>query len=98
MVKHNSGPPFMNPAVHSRERGLETNNSQGDRISVVEGHFQLPLLRRDGETELPYNRRYAENRLAYLKRRLSQDEKLHKKYVEVMELYFADGYAEIIWP
>ena len=97
----------MNPAVHSRECGLETNNFQEDRISlakmkkevtVVEGHVQLPLLWRDGETDLPDNRRYVENRLACLKRRLSKDEKLHKKYVEVMESYFSDGYAEKIWP
>ena len=97
----------MNPAVHSRECLLETNNSQEDRISlakmkkevtVVKGHVQLPLLWRDGETDLPDNRRYVENRLACLKRRLSKDEKLHKKYVEVMESYFADGCAEKIWP
>ena len=107
MVEHNSGPPLMNPAVHSRECGLETNNFQEDRISlakmkkevtVVEGHVQLPLLWRDGETDLPDNRRYVENRLACLKRRLPKDEKLHKKYVEVMESYFSDGYAEKIWP
>ena len=35
MVEHNSGPPSMNPAVHSRECGLETNNSQEDRISLA---------------------------------------------------------------
>ena len=87
--------------------GLETNNSQEDRISlaklkkevtVAEGHVQLSLLWREGETDFPNNRRYVENRLACLKRQLSKDEQLHKKYVEVMESYFSDGNAEKIWP
>ena len=29
---------------------------------------------------------------------MSKDENLHEKDVEVMELYFADGYTEKIWP
>ena len=88
MMEHDSDPPLMTPAVHSRECGLETSNSQQDRISlakmkkevtVIEGHAQPSLLWRDGETDLPDNRRYVENRLACLKRRSSKDEKLHKK-------------------
>ena len=67
-------------------------------VTVVEGHVQLPLLLQDGETDLPDNRRYVENRLACLKRQLSKDEKFYKKYVEVIESYFSDGYAEKIWP
>ena len=35
MMEHNSGPLLINPAVHLRECGLETNNSQKDRIFLA---------------------------------------------------------------
>ena len=56
------------------------------------------MLWRDGETDSPDNQRYVENRLACLKCRLSKNENLHKKYIEVMEPYFEDRYAEKIRP
>jgi len=82
---------------------LRVPNSREDRIAYrkmkesvefVDGHFQLPLLWKHEVQSLPNNKQMAENRLASLKKRLSKDENLHKKYSEVMEEYIKKGYAE----
>ena len=65
-----------------------------DSIKIVNGHFQLPLLWRHKNVFLPDNRAMAEKRLESLKRRLSKDESLHKKYAGVMQDYIEKGYAE----
>ena len=78
---------------HSREDRL-AHKIMKDLIKIVNGHFQLPLIWRHKNVFLPDNRAMAEKRLESLKRRLSKDKSLPKKYVDVMKDYIEKGYAE----
>ena len=64
-------------------------------LKMVEGHFQLPLLWKEEGFKLPSNRKMVENRLESLRKRLSKDKNLHKRYVKVMEGYIQKGCAEV---
>ena len=95
--------PSLPPHEYEVGCGLDHDNSREDRlalkimkdsIKIVNGHFQLPLLWRHKNVFLPDNRAMAEKRLESLKRRLSKDESLHKKYAGVMQNYIEKGYAE----
>ena len=95
--------PNLPPHEYEVGCGLDHDNSREDRlalkimkdsIKIVNGHFQLPLLWRHKNVFLPDNRAMAEKRLESLKRRLSKDESLHKKYAGVMQDYIEKGYAE----
>ena len=65
-------------------------------IQLVDNHLQLPLLWREETPKLPENRKAVEMRSMHLKRRLAKDADLRQRYVEVMESYVRDGYAEKI--
>ena len=67
-----------------------------DKVKIVNGHFQLPLLWESGTNQLPNNRKVAETRLMCLKRRIAKDKALQEKYSAVMASYFEEGYAEKI--
>ena len=63
-------------------------------IELVDGHFQLPLLWKQEDIQLPNDMEMAKSRMVSLKKRLKKDEKLHRKYTEVMQGYIGKGYAE----
>ena len=95
--------PSLPPQEYKVGCGLDHDNSREDRlalkimmdsIKIVNGHFQLPLLWRHKNIFLPDNRAMAEKRLESLKRRLSKNESLHKKYAGVMQDYIEKDYAE----
>ena len=67
-----------------------------EKVKIVNGHFQLPLLWESSTSQLPNNRKVAEMRLMCLKGRLAKDKALHEKYSAVMASYFEEGYAEKI--
>ena len=99
-VEADSESPLRNPLPGE----LRVPNSREDRaafkkmknsVKMVEGHFQLPLLWKEEGFKLPSNRKMVENRLESLRKRLSKDKNLHKRYVEVMEGYIQKGYAEL---
>ena len=65
-------------------------------VKLVDGHLHLPLLWKAEKVVLPESRKMADMRLTHLKRRLVKDESLCKKYVEVMQSYFLEEYAEVV--
>ena len=67
-----------------------------DSIELVDGHFRLPLLWRRRDSKLPGNYSLAVSRAESLRRRLNKDERLRKKYSEVMQGYIEKGYAELV--
>ena len=79
----------------SREDKI-TLQMMNDKVKIVNGHLQLPLLWESSTDQLPNNRKVTEMRLMSLKRRLAKDKVLHEKYSAVMASYFDEGYAEKI--
>ena len=67
-----------------------------DKVKIVNGHFQLPLLWKRSTDQLPHNRKIAEKRFMSLKRCLAKDKALHEKYFAFTASYFEKGYAEKI--
>ena len=65
-------------------------------IQLVDNHLQLPLLRHEETPKLPDYRKAVKVRSMHLKRRLTEDDDLRQRYVEVMESYVRDGYVEKI--
>ncbi|XP_033100194.1 uncharacterized protein LOC117103698 [Anneissia japonica] len=57
-------------------------------------HYEIGLLWKYDDHSLPCNRPMVESRLASLKRKLSGDRDLKEKYVETVESYISNGYAE----
>ena len=99
------GPPVPDPLDYVVECGLASKNSQEDRIAFkkmkdevkfIDNHIQLPLLLRNSNILLPNNCFVVESRLSSLKRRFYKDADLHRRYTEVMESYFKEGFAEIV--
>ena len=99
------GPPVPDPLDYVVECGLASKNSQEDRIAFkkmkdevkfIDNHIQLPLLLRNSNISLPNNRFVVESRLSSLKRRFFKDADLHRRYTEVMESYFKEGFAEMV--
>ena len=99
------GPPVPDPLDYVVECGLASKNSQEDRIAFkkmkdevkfIDNHIQLPLLLRNSNISLPNNRFVVESRLSSLKRRFYKDADLHRRYTEVMESYFKEGFAEMV--
>ncbi|MCG8069350.1 MAG: hypothetical protein JAY84_15975 [Candidatus Thiodiazotropha taylori] len=62
-------------------------------VTFENGHYRLGLPWRDDSSSLPNNMTLALARLQQLKRKLSRDSSLHKKYVETVSDYIAKGYA-----
>ena len=99
------GPSLIDPSISVVDCGLSVKNSREDRVAfekmkasiqLVDNHLQLSLLWREETPKLPDNRKAAEVRSMHLKRRLAKDADLRQRYVEVMESYVRDGYAEKI--
>ena len=67
-----------------------------DKVKIVNGHFQLPLLWKSSTDHFSNTRKVAEMRLMSLKSRLAKDKALHEKYSAVMASYFEEGYAQKI--
>ena len=65
-----------------------------DSVTMVNGHYELPLPRRHEYQLLPDNKIMATKRLNSLKKRLSLDPKLKARYVEQMQIILQKGYAE----
>ena len=87
---------------------FDGSSSKEDRIAYAimqssicesDGHYQLPLLWKEGYlNQLPNNLFLAQRRLVSLKRRLLKDKELKLKYVEVVNSYLTKGYARKIPP
>ncbi|XP_043193363.1 uncharacterized protein LOC122365846 [Amphibalanus amphitrite] len=60
------------------------------------GHYEIALPFREDNPELPCNRQMATQRLAGLKRKLTSDEELHRKYTAYMTEMIDKGYAEAV--
>ncbi|XP_069105811.1 uncharacterized protein [Argopecten irradians] len=67
-----------------------------DTIKLKEGHYELSIPFTDECPNLPDNKSLALKRLLYLKKRLSKDTDLHKRYTEEVNKLFDKGYAECI--
>ena len=67
-----------------------------DSIELVDGHFRLPLLWKRRDSKLPSNYSLAVSRAESLRKRINKDERLRKKYSEVMQGYIENGYAELV--
>ncbi|XP_072037080.1 uncharacterized protein [Amphiura filiformis] len=65
-----------------------------NKITKVNGHYQMPLPLRDENIKFPHNRLMAEHRMAHLKRRFSKDPVFRKEYTEVMQETINKGYPE----
>ena len=64
-------------------------------MTLVNGHYQLPLPWRPGFRFLPNNRQMALQRLSCLKKRLAKNPDLKQKYVDTIQGYLADDYAAL---
>ena len=65
-----------------------------DSIELVDGHFRLPLLWRRRDSKLLSNYSLTVSRAESSKKRLNKDERLMKKYNELIQGYIEKGYAE----
>ena len=84
---------------------LEVTSSKEDRIvydlmqkyvSMVKGHYQLPLPWKSNVSFPGDSIGMAQRRLSSLKKRLQRNEDLHKKYTTVIENYVEKNYARIV--
>ena len=66
-----------------------------DKVTLVNGHYQLPLPWRLGFRLLPNNRQMALQRLSCLKKRLAKNPDLKQKYVDTIQGHLADNYAAL---
>ena len=98
-------PPLKDPNVSEVDCDLTTKNSREDReaydkikrsVKLVDGHLHLPLLWKAEKVVLPESRKMADMQPTHLKRRLVKDESFRKKYAEVMQSYFLEGYAKVV--
>ena len=64
-----------------------------DTAKLVDGHYQLAIPWRDIQPCLPNNRSVAEHRLKHLKRKLSRDVGLCKKYTNFIDDLMVKDYA-----
>ena len=78
----------------SKEDGMMYRLLQ-DKVTLVNGHYQLPLPWRPGFRFLPNNRQMALQRLSCLKKRLAKNPDLKQKYVDTIQGYLADDYAAL---
>ncbi|XP_069139352.1 uncharacterized protein [Argopecten irradians] len=65
-------------------------------IKLKEGHYELSIPFIDECPNFPDNKSLALKRLLYLKKRLSEDTDLHKRYTKEVNKLFDKGYAECI--
>ena len=84
---------------------LDVPSSKEDRIvyesmqktvTIVDGHYQLPLPWRDHVSYPGDSLPMAQRRLLSLQKRLQRDKKLHYQYSEVIETYVKNDYARAI--
>ena len=69
----------------------------GSRLCFDGGQYQLPLLwKEECQRQLLDNLPLARKRLFNLKNRLVKDENLRKTYIEAIESYLREGYAQEI--
>ena len=59
----------------------------------IKGKYQVGLLWKKDKPVLPYNRNLASKRLENLKKKLSKDQLLAKRYSETINTYISKGYA-----
>ena len=60
---------------------------------LVNGHYQIAILWKQGQPCMPNNRRLAEQRLGHLKRRLILDPALKQRYANFIDDLLDKGYA-----
>ena len=65
-------------------------------IRTESGHYEIALPFKENYPALPCNRHMATQRLTGLKRRLTADEELHRKYTAFMTEMIEKGYAEAV--
>ncbi|RUA05619.1 MAG: hypothetical protein DSY43_04230, partial [Gammaproteobacteria bacterium] len=65
-----------------------------ETAKLVNGHYEVALPWRVYPPNLSNNKVLAERRLAMLKKRLTKDEELHRKYSEFMQTLSGKGYAQ----
>ena len=65
-------------------------------VSLVDGHYQLPLPWRPNVTFAGDSLPMAQQRLDSLYKRLKRDDTLRQKYVEVIETYLKNNYARLV--
>ena len=75
-------------------KNIAWHKKMKNSIKTVNGHFQLSLLWRRKNVFHSDNRAMAEKRLESLKRRLSKDKLLQKKYADVMQDCIDKCYAK----
>ncbi|XP_042206955.1 uncharacterized protein LOC121855857 [Homarus americanus] len=78
------------PSLVEDKRVIKLWSSTGQR---VQGHYQFPIPFRRQPPCLPDNRALAERRLLGLKKRLSRDTRLRRRYKEMKKL-FNEGFAK----
>ena len=64
-------------------------------ITLVDGHYELPIPLRNPDLKLPNNRIQAMSRLSSIKRKLLADDKLREKYVSIIQKMISSGYARV---
>lgn len=79
----------------SREDGLALSTVQ-NAVTLVDGHYQIPLPWRSGCPSLRSNRQMALRRLQQLATRLKRDVLLKELYTTALQGYLNRGYAERI--
>ncbi|XP_042232302.1 uncharacterized protein LOC121873053 [Homarus americanus] len=79
------------PSSVEDKRVIKLCSSTGQR---VQGQYQFPIPFRRQPPCLPDNRALAERRLLGLKKRLSRDTRLRRRYKEEMKKLFNEGFAE----
>ena len=67
-----------------------------ETVAIKNGHYYLPLPWKSEATTLPDNRELAVRRLSHLKKRLQRDENLRGSYVDTLNEYVKEGYAEVV--
>ncbi|BHF85326.1 hypothetical protein SprV_1002848900 [Sparganum proliferum] len=63
-------------------------------VTIIKGHYQLPLPWRNSTPNLPDNFQLARKRLTYLKSKLGRDPELLWKYEQTFRSYMEKGYIE----
>ncbi|BHF58034.1 hypothetical protein SprV_0100098300 [Sparganum proliferum] len=63
-------------------------------VTIIKGHYQLPLPWRNSTLNLPDSFQLARKRLTYLKSKLGRDPELLRKYEQTFRSYMEKGYIE----
>ena len=82
--------------ARSDEQGMPVEDHRAKEImdasaTLVNGHYQLKLPFKEGQSNLPDSKPTAEKRLQWLKKKMEKDENFKGKYTQVVEKYKTEG-------